>query len=119
MSAIEIIVVISGLFLGYWIVSKFLLGNPTKAASADPSQNPRDDTAKDHELPPACWNEILQVSPYATLEDIRRAYKTLMSQYHPDKVAALGEELKTLAEHKSKEITQAYREALRVRGVDA
>jgi len=49
-------------------------------------------------------------------EEIRRAYRVLMSQYHPDKVAALGDELKEVAERKSKEITLAYREAMQARG---
>jgi DnaJ like chaperone protein len=37
-----------------------------------------------------------------------------MAEYHPDKVAQLGEELRILAEAKSKEINAAYSEALRV-----
>jgi DnaJ-domain-containing protein 1 len=39
-----------------------------------------------------------------------------MSQYHPDKVASLGRELRELAESKSKEISVAYQEALVARG---
>ena len=40
-----------------------------------------------------------------------------MGQYHPDKVAGLGVELRALAERKSKEISGAYRQAMREHGV--
>lgn len=50
------------------------------------------------------------------MDEIRRSYKTLMSQYHPDKVAELGDELKRLAERKSKEINSAYQQALSQQG---
>jgi len=125
MSTLEIVVVLSGLFLGYWIVSRFLLGGTSARASAAASaQNRARETARNEKTTSASWDKILgvspdasiDVSPDASIDEIRRAYKLLISQYHPDKVASLGDELKDLAEHKSKEITQAYREALRMRG---
>jgi DnaJ like chaperone protein len=70
----------------------------------------------EHDSAPLNWYETLNVPPHATVEDIRQAYKVLMHQYHPDKVASLGDELKALAERKSKEITNAYRQALQLRG---
>ncbi len=39
---------------------------------------------------------------------IKKAYRKLSMQYHPDKVAHLGEEFKSVAEEKMKEINQAY-----------
>ena len=51
---------------------------------------------------------ILGVEPGATPEEIRQAYRTLAAQYHPDKVAHLGEEFRALAERRFKEIQQAY-----------
>jgi len=44
----------------------------------------------------------------ASPEEIRRAYYALIAQYHPDKVAQLGPELRDLASEKSKEINRAY-----------
>lgn len=35
-----------------------------------------------------------------------------MSQYHPDKVASLGPELRDLCERKTKEINTAYDQAI-------
>ena len=120
MSGIEIIVVVTGLLLGYWIVSplvsKKTLNNDDKARSAHQSSNGTGhQTRKSRPL----WHEILELSVDAPLGEIRRSYKRLISQYHPDKVATLGAELRNLAERKSKEITGAYREALRLRGAEA
>jgi DnaJ like chaperone protein len=62
------------------------------------------------------WYEILNVGADATPAEIKYSYRTLMSQYHPDKVATLGDELKTVAERKSKEINRAYEEGMHLRG---
>ena len=51
---------------------------------------------------------ILGVAPNATPEQIRQAYRALAAQYHPDKVAHLGEEFRALAEKRFKEIQAAY-----------
>lgn len=52
--------------------------------------------------------EILGVSRGANFEEIKKAYRTLSMQYHPDKVSHLGEEFKRVAEEKMKEINSAY-----------
>ncbi len=51
---------------------------------------------------------VLGLSRGASPEEIRRAYYALIAQYHPDKVAQLGPELRDLASEKSKEINRAY-----------
>lgn len=51
---------------------------------------------------------ILGVSPNSSIEEIKTAYRRLASQYHPDKVAHLGEEFRVLAETRFKEIQEAY-----------
>ncbi|MBI9085668.1 MAG: DnaJ domain-containing protein [Desulfobacterales bacterium] len=51
---------------------------------------------------------VLGIGLDATPEQIRQAYRTLAAQYHPDKVAHLGEEFRTLAEKRFKEIQEAY-----------
>lgn len=119
MSGIEITVVLFGLFLGYWIVSNFIRDKPKNPTSSEPEQPEQEkNSSTQNEASPVAWHETLNVSPQATIEEIRRAYKVLMSQYHPDKVASLGEELKALAEKKSKEITSAYRKAMQQYGAD-
>lgn len=44
----------------------------------------------------------------STFDDVRRAYREHVQQYHPDKVAHLGPELRKLAEIKTKEFNAAY-----------
>ena len=48
------------------------------------------------------------MAPTASAEEVKRAYKKVIGQYHPDRVSGLGEELIALAEKKSKEINAAY-----------
>ncbi len=53
-------------------------------------------------------HRVLGVEPDASQEEIRRAYRRLANQYHPDKVAHLGADLRHLAEQKFKAIQAAY-----------
>lgn len=119
MRATEILVIVFGLFLGYWVVSKLFLGKAKESAPADPEHEFKSDPGEDRDTATNAWHLILDVAPDATTDEIRRSYKTLMSQYHPDKVAALGDDLKALAERKTKEINSAYQRAMQQRGVDA
>jgi DnaJ like chaperone protein len=52
----------------------------------------------------------LGVSPEASDTDVKRAYRRLMSQNHPDKLAARGlpESMREMAEERSREINTAY-----------
>ena len=52
----------------------------------------------------------LGVSPSSSAADIKRAYRKLMSQNHPDKLAARGlpESMRAVAEERSREINSAY-----------
>lgn len=54
--------------------------------------------------------QVLGVSPMASDAEVKQAYRRLMSQNHPDKLAAKGvpESMRELAEEKSREITVAY-----------
>lgn len=59
---------------------------------------------------PKTPHEILGVSPGASKEEIRTAYRQLANQYHPDKVAHLGKEFQDLANQRFKEIQEAYQQ---------
>lgn len=58
------------------------------------------------------WHKVLEVRPDSSDEEIKNAYRKLMKEYHPDKVANLGKELRDLAEKKAKEISEAYENAI-------
>jgi DnaJ-domain-containing protein 1 len=107
----EIAVITLCLFGGYWGVC-FLFHRQ------DRERGPRADAAlaQHQQSPPPAWTAILGVSADASIDAIRQAYQHRIAEYHPDKVAALGAELRELAERKSKEINLAYDEARRARG---
>jgi hypothetical protein len=107
----EAAVILFGLFAGYWVVGKLFFRAPK---SGDVHTDPP--IANQVAEPP--WYETLQVAPSATEQEIRDAYKLMISQYHPDKVDRLGQEIRDLANRKSQEISLAYRAGLRARGAE-
>lgn len=62
------------------------------------------------------WHEVLGVASNASTEDIRAAYRKKISQYRPDKVSSFGPEFTVMAERMTKDINDAYEQALRHRG---
>lgn len=54
------------------------------------------------------YYKVLGLQNGATVEAIKKAYKNLISQYHPDKVSNLGPDLQSLAKKKTQEINEAY-----------
>ena len=62
------------------------------------------------------WFNILGVSESASKDQITMAYKKKISQYHPDKVASLGVEIRALSESMAKKINAAYSYAKSLRG---
>lgn len=51
--------------------------------------------------------QVLGLTPQATDDDVRRAYKKMVLQHHPDRVAHLGEDVKKAATKKMQEINKA------------
>jgi len=62
---------------------------------------------------------ILNLSPEATDEEVKRAYRRLRSQHHPDKLVSKGlpEEMMRLANEKTQEIQAAYERLREARGL--
>jgi DnaJ like chaperone protein len=113
MSITEAAVIVFGLFAGYWVVGRLFFRSSTRPGGSGVNQ------ASAPQPRAAQWHEVLQVSPTATEQEIRSAYHSLISQYHPDKVDHLGQELKDLATKKSQEITIAYRAGLSALGLES
>jgi DnaJ like chaperone protein len=65
--------------------------------------------------PGRAW-EVLGIGREASVEEIKRAYRQLTLQHHPDKVANLGPEFVKVAEERFKSIQEAYEEIKRERG---
>ena len=53
------------------------------------------------------WH-VLEIARDATREEIHNAFREQMKRYHPDRVSHLGEELREVAERKTKDINRAY-----------
>jgi hypothetical protein len=56
------------------------------------------------------WWEVLETSENADLPAIKKAYRTMIQKYHPDRVSHLGEEFQAIAEEKTKAINGAFEE---------
>jgi preprotein translocase subunit Sec63 len=90
------LIVLVALVLAVWRVVRSLLP-PASPGPARPSGPPG-------------WDPyaVLGIARGASVDDVTHAYRELMKQYHPDKVATLGPELRELAHEKTVEIQRAY-----------
>ena len=109
MSLGNIVMLLIIAWLGYMIVSYFLNHFPGSTARAT-SPPPRPEAPRRVEPDDIAhtWYRTLDVAESATLDEVSLAYRKKITQYHPDKVASLGPELRELAESKSKQLNEAY-----------
>ena len=105
MTLVDIIVIAVCLAIGYKFVSSMMSKSDEPASEGHRPEPPN----LFQRQPP--WYDVLGVARDATHEQIVSAYRARMSEYHPDKVANLGPDIRALAEQKAKEINAAYAEA--------
>ncbi|HJA86102.1 MAG TPA: TerB family tellurite resistance protein [Candidatus Bacteroides avicola] len=61
--------------------------------------------------------KVLEISPDATDQEVRAAYRRLALKHHPDRVATLGEDVRKAAEEKFQEINNAKERIYKARGI--
>ena len=90
----------------------------TETKTEEDKQPEEDDSDKTKEAKKAFFPEVedLEMAEILGLEKdaiqdftkVKATYRIAIAQYHPDKVSALGFEIREVAEKKAKEINQAY-----------
>jgi DnaJ like chaperone protein len=61
--------------------------------------------------------KILEITPDANDEEIKKAYRKMAAKYHPDKVSHLGEEFQAAAKEKFQKVQAAYAQIKKERGM--
>jgi len=61
--------------------------------------------------------KVLGVSPQATDDEVKKAYRRLALEHHPDRVAKLGDDVRRAAEKKFQEINAAKERIWKARGL--
>ena len=78
-------------------------------------ESARQESAEEPAFEPASddrWHIVLGVSPWATADEIKEAYKAQIKQIHPDRVHGMSSIFRELAETETKRLNAAYEEAL-------
>jgi len=62
--------------------------------------------------------KILEISPDATDEEVKKAYRKMALKYHPDRVSSIGDDVEKAAKLKFQELQAAYEEVKKQRGMN-
>ncbi|NVO18954.1 MAG: TerB family tellurite resistance protein [Bacteroidetes bacterium] len=62
--------------------------------------------------------KVLEISPEASDEDVKKAYRKMALKYHPDRVSSMGEDVEKAAKLKFQELQAAYEEIKKQRGMN-
>ena len=95
-------------FLGFWIfdrAAKMRDFFKEAKSGAHGNEGARGESQQRKRLSPY---DILGLKPGASQEDIKKAYRKLISRYHPDKFSHLGKEFEETARQRTQDIIDAY-----------
>lgn len=62
--------------------------------------------------------KILEVSPDASDDEVKKAYRAAAKKHHPDKVSHLGDDVRKAAEEKFAQVNEAYERIKKARGMN-
>jgi len=52
---------------------------------------------------------LLEIAATSSADEVKRAFRSQIARYHPDKVQHLGQEFQVMAADRAAELTEAYR----------
>jgi DnaJ like chaperone protein len=61
---------------------------------------------------------ILEITPDASDEEVKKAYRKMALKYHPDRVSSMGEDVEKAAKMKFQELQAAYEDIKKQRGMN-
>ena len=94
--------------------AEFEAGRSGRSSPADAKRRVAPEPARRPEGPG--WWEVLRVPRGATVREVATAYRALIAQNHPDKVAHLSERIRRVADEETRRINAAYEAAQRALG---
>jgi DnaJ like chaperone protein len=67
---------------------------------------------------PGAAFKVLEISPSASDEEVKKAYRKMAVRFHPDKVSHLGSEFQKSANEKFAKVNEAYNKIKKERGIN-
>jgi DnaJ-domain-containing protein 1 len=95
----EVLVTVLAGIIGF-IVIWYLMGLITEKFSTGPAPAPPQSRPE--------WADVLGVAPDASRDDVKRAYLQKIEEFEPGRLAALGPEMRKLAEERLQQINLAF-----------
>jgi preprotein translocase subunit Sec63 len=97
----EVLVTVLAGIIGF-VVIWYLMGLITEKFSTGPAPAPPPQQSRPE------WADVLGVAPDASRDDVKRAYLQKIEEFAPGRLAALGPEMRKLAEERLQQINRAF-----------